>query len=170
MSSPGSFTYWIHQLPAGDRAAIQKLWEGYFGRVIGLVRKRLAGAPRADDDEEDLVLSAFNTFFRRAQTRAAPSSNPRLRSLRGRRVFASRLFLRRLEQSGARPGVGGTRVADNYKRLLDLLPDESLRQVAVWKLEGYTNNEVAARLEWSSATVERMQHLIHLMWEKEIER
>jgi hypothetical protein len=30
MSSPGLVTYWIHQLPAGDQAAIQKLWEGYF--------------------------------------------------------------------------------------------------------------------------------------------
>jgi hypothetical protein len=88
MSSPGSVTYWIHQLSAGDLAAIQKLWEGYFRRLIGLVRKRLAGAPRAADDEEDMVLSAFNTFFRHAQTRAAPSSNPRLRSPRRRRSNA----------------------------------------------------------------------------------
>src|SRR6516225_8427239 len=77
MSSPGSVTYWIHQLPAGDQAAIQKLWERYFPRLVGLVRKRLMGAPRAADDEEDVALSAFNSFFRRAQEGRFPKLTDR---------------------------------------------------------------------------------------------
>src|SRR5262249_35576935 len=37
-------------------------------------------------------------------------------------------------------------VADEYGRLLDLLGDETLRQVAVWKMEGYGNDEIAEKL------------------------
>src|SRR6516165_6549331 len=77
MSSPGSVTGLIHQLPAGDQAAIQKLWERYFPRLVGLVRKRLMGAPRAADDEEDVALSAFNSFFRRAQEGRFPKLTDR---------------------------------------------------------------------------------------------
>jgi hypothetical protein len=77
MSSPGSVTYGIHQLPAGDQAAIQKLWEGYLPRLIGLVRKRLAVAPRVAADEEDVALSAFNIFFRRAQEGRFPNLTDR---------------------------------------------------------------------------------------------
>jgi hypothetical protein len=66
VSSPGSVTYWIHQLKAGDQAAIQKLWEGYFHRLVGLARKRLAGAPRAAADENDVALSAFDATANRA--------------------------------------------------------------------------------------------------------
>src|SRR5436190_8915493 len=33
-------------------------------------------------------------------------------------------------------------VAEEYHRLLDLLAEASLRQVAVWKMEGLTNDEV----------------------------
>ena len=45
-------------------------------------------------------------------------------------------------------------VADEYRRLLNLLGDETLRQVAVWKMEGYSNDEIAARLFLSKKTVE----------------
>jgi hypothetical protein len=31
MLSTGSVTQWLDRLQAGDRAAAQKLWEGYFG-------------------------------------------------------------------------------------------------------------------------------------------
>ena len=36
MSSQGSVTAWIDQLRAGDRAAAQPLWQGYFQRLVGL--------------------------------------------------------------------------------------------------------------------------------------
>jgi DNA-binding CsgD family transcriptional regulator len=43
-----------------------------------------------------------------------------------------------------------------------------LRSVAVWKLEGYTNKEVAAKLGRAPATVERKLRLIRATWEKEV--
>src|SRR6516162_145511 len=67
MSSPGSVTAWIAQLRAGDAAAAQPLWEGYYRRLVGLARQRLLGRPRAAADEEDVALSAFDSFCRGAE-------------------------------------------------------------------------------------------------------
>jgi DNA-directed RNA polymerase specialized sigma24 family protein len=67
MSSPGSVTCWIHQLKAGERAATQPLWEIYFQRLVARAGRRLAGVPRRAADEEDVALSAFDSFCRAAE-------------------------------------------------------------------------------------------------------
>ncbi len=46
-------------------------------------------------------------------------------------------------------------VAEECRRLLDDLDGARLREVAVWKMEGYTNEEIGRKLECSVATVER---------------
>src|SRR5947209_18345668 len=67
MSSPGSVTRWIGQLKAGDHAAAQELWERYSLRLIRLARKKLQGVRRRVADEEDVALSAFDSFCRGAE-------------------------------------------------------------------------------------------------------
>ena len=59
-------------------------------------------------------------------------------------------------------------LAEEARRLLDALGSEELRRVAVWKMEGYSNEEIAARLGRSLATVERKLRLIRGTWEQEI--
>jgi DNA-directed RNA polymerase specialized sigma24 family protein len=59
-------------------------------------------------------------------------------------------------------------VADECRRLLDLLPDPELRQIALWKVEGYTNEEIAARLDCVARTVERKVSRIRLLWKHEL--
>ena len=51
--------------------------------------------------------------------------------------------------------------------LLARLPDESLRTVALWKMEGYTNAEIAARLGCVTQTVERKLRAIRTVWSNE---
>src|SRR5205085_531840 len=51
----------------GDAAAVQGLWERYFRRLVALARKKLADAPRRAADEEDVALSAFDSFCRNAE-------------------------------------------------------------------------------------------------------
>src|SRR5262249_27853021 len=67
MTSTGSVTHWIGQLKAGDPAAAQKLWEGYFRKMVELARQKLQGLPRRAADEEDVALSAFHSFCRGAR-------------------------------------------------------------------------------------------------------
>jgi RNA polymerase sigma factor (sigma-70 family) len=54
------------------------------------------------------------------------------------------------------------------RRLRDL-PEPDLRQVAVMKLEGYTNHEIAEAMECSERSVERKLNLIRKRWESVIE-
>src|SRR5262245_44811717 len=66
MRPADSVTVWIHQLRAGHPEAAQKLWEGYFHRLVGLARAKLRSIPRQAADEEDVALSAFDSFCRGA--------------------------------------------------------------------------------------------------------
>ncbi len=59
-------------------------------------------------------------------------------------------------------------VADEYRRLLDGLCEDSLRSVALWKLEGHTNDEIAARLGCVRQTVERKLRRIRTLWAGEL--
>ena len=67
MPSDGSVTKWIDQLQVGDAVAVRQLWERYFHRLVSLARKKLADAPRGMADEEDVALSAFDSFCRQAE-------------------------------------------------------------------------------------------------------
>ena len=58
-------------------------------------------------------------------------------------------------------------VTDNLRHLLDRLDDDIQRQIALRKLEGYTNEELAGRLGISLRAVERKLHLIRRKWETE---
>ncbi|MGA2259105.1 MAG: sigma-70 family RNA polymerase sigma factor [Thermoguttaceae bacterium] len=53
-------------------------------------------------------------------------------------------------------------------RLFDQLDDDQLRQIAVHKLEGYTNEEIASKINRALPTVERRLRLIRERWHKEI--
>jgi DNA-directed RNA polymerase specialized sigma24 family protein len=57
---------------------------------------------------------------------------------------------------------------EECRRLLAELEDEQLRRVALWKVEGFTNEEIAAKLGRSVSTVERKLARIRRLWEKEL--
>jgi DNA-directed RNA polymerase specialized sigma24 family protein len=58
--------------------------------------------------------------------------------------------------------------AEECRRLLAELEDDQLRQVALWKVEGFTNEEIAGKLGRAVATVERKLARIRRLWEKEL--
>ena len=72
MPSAGSVSRWLDQVHAGDSGAVQRLWERYFARLVGLARKKLRHAPRRAADEEDVALSAFQSFCRNAENGRFP--------------------------------------------------------------------------------------------------
>ena len=62
MADPLGTGYWVERLRQGDNAAAQKLWELFFQRLVALAQKRLASTRLAIADQEDVALSAFNSF------------------------------------------------------------------------------------------------------------
>ena len=55
-------------------------------------------------------------------------------------------------------------VAEQYERLLGLLGDDKLRQVAVLKMEGFTDEEIASKLGCSRRTIVRKLEAIRIVW------
>jgi DNA-directed RNA polymerase specialized sigma24 family protein len=55
-------------------------------------------------------------------------------------------------------------LAEEWRGLLDFLGNDGLRQVALWRMEGYTTDEIATRLGCTRRTVARRLDLIRRMW------
>jgi DNA-directed RNA polymerase specialized sigma24 family protein len=51
------------------------------------------------------------------------------------------------------------------ERRFQMLKDPNLKQIALWKLEGYTNAEIATQLQSTVRTVERKLERIRAYWE-----
>ena len=194
MSSDVSVTRLIGMLKQGDRAASQQLWEAYFGRLVDLARARLKNTVLRVADEEDVALSAFNSFFRRAERGQFPQLEDRddlwqllfvltvrkainlvhyqgRKSRGGGRVQS----LQDLEALGADQILGtepspelAAQMTEECQRLLARLGDETLRAVALWKMEGYTNIEIAAKLGCVEQTVERKLRAVRQVWSNEV--
>jgi DNA-directed RNA polymerase specialized sigma24 family protein len=56
-------------------------------------------------------------------------------------------------------------IAETCRVLLERLDEAPLRTVALLKMEGFTNEEIAARLDCTSRTVERKLNRIRAQWE-----
>jgi DNA-directed RNA polymerase specialized sigma24 family protein len=192
----GSVTVWLAQLKGGDPEAVRPLWDAYFVRLVRLARERLRSAPRAAADEEDVALSAFDSFCRGAEAGRFPRLGDRddlwqvLFVLITRKAIDLVRHATRAKRGGGRavrlPGPGPdsqpggpavaapdpppeevAEVTEQCARLLGLLDAGGLRQVAVWKMEGYANAEIAARLGRSVPAVERKLAAIRAIWERE---
>ena len=59
-------------------------------------------------------------------------------------------------------------MAESFERLLAHLGDGQLREIAVGKLEGFSNGELAERLDCSERTIERRLHLIREKCQQEL--
>jgi len=70
--------------------------------------------------------------------------------------------------SGEPDPADAAAMAEECSRLLEMLGEPELRQVASSKLEGYTNSEIAARLERSERMIERKLDLIREIWQEEV--
>jgi DNA-directed RNA polymerase specialized sigma24 family protein len=189
----GSVTRWLGELKAGDPAAAQRLWERYFADLVRLARARLRKATRAAEDEEDVALSAFDSFCTAAARGRFPRLDDRddlwkvLVTVTERK--ASDLLRRqyRLKRGGGRVApeadvagpegelldqLAGTAptpefaalVAEEYRRRLAALPEAALRRVAELKMEGYSNEEIAGRLGLGVRSVVRKLDLIRRTW------
>jgi DNA-directed RNA polymerase specialized sigma24 family protein len=192
MNSEGSITRWLRGLHDGDDAAVQAIWQRYYGSLVELARKRLRQMRLAVADEEDVALSAFDSFCRSAEQGRFPELADRDSLWRLLVVITVRKASHLLRDQGRQKRTGGgakadahddellqqalsrdpspelaAQLTDEYERLLRLLGDEQLRKVAVWRMEGYSVDEIAVRAECASRSVKRKLRLIRILWQQE---
>lgn len=203
MTSDESVSQWIQALKAGDETAVARLLERYFHLLVELARKKLGGAPRRVEDEEDVALSVFDTIchgaaggkFPELATRndlwwlllavtthkAAQYRRSASRKKRGAgRVWSEtegiidtdslRSFCLDNLQSATPTPEFLTMLHEQHERLMGRLRDTRLREIAVWKMEGYTNDEISRKLAISTRSVERKLRLIRTEWARELNR
>lgn len=58
---------------------------------------------------------------------------------------------------------------EENERLLNLLRDDQLRRIAIWRIEGYTVEEIAVNLGISTRAIERKLRLIRTAWSKDLD-
>jgi DNA-directed RNA polymerase specialized sigma24 family protein len=58
-------------------------------------------------------------------------------------------------------------VAEECQRLLDCLASDELRSIALFKLEGNTTEQIAAKLECAPSTIDRKLQRIRKAWARE---
>jgi RNA polymerase sigma factor (sigma-70 family) len=61
-----------------------------------------------------------------------------------------------------------TQLDEEHQRLLGLLRDDTHRNIALWRMEGYSNDEIAKRLQISVKSVERKLRHIREKWAGEM--
>lgn len=62
-ASPREFSELLDRVRDGDDQAIAKLWDDYYHQLVRIAAKRLPANLRRAGDEEDVALSAFNSFI-----------------------------------------------------------------------------------------------------------
>ena len=183
-----SVTLWLVELQNGDPDAAERLWNTYFQLLVLVGRSILGEAPRQAADEEDVAISAFNSFC----LRAADGRFPRLRdrddlwkllftiTVRKAQKQARRENLRRSIDDAAsffRESFAGPHVSPSFisivdntmDHLLNSLHDSTLVEVAIAKCEGYSNAEIATKIGKSISPVERKLQLIRRIWSSELQ-
>jgi DNA-directed RNA polymerase specialized sigma24 family protein len=199
MSAEGSITRWLGQLRDGDSSAAAPLWQRYFSQLVARARAALGAAPRRAADEEDVALSAFDSFCRGAEQGRFPRLEDRNDLWQVLLLLAARKAAHQIRDERRAKRGGGTvlaeadlhqraeedetllaqvmgkeptpelaaSVVEECRRLLDKLGDSELRSIAVWQMEGYTVEEIAAKLGRSVRTVARKLTIIRGRWQRE---
>ena len=196
----GSITHWIHEIQDGNRDAAQQLWAKYFARLVALARNELKTTSRRVADEEDVALSAFETFYRTAEQGKYPDLADRDSLWRLLvRITANKVVDQKRKQGRQRRGGGqvrgesafknqygesfdalaqvvgdeptpefATAMREQFERLLSILDDDELKEMAIAKMEGYSVKEIAERTNRSIRTVERRLQLVRAKLQAEI--
>jgi DNA-directed RNA polymerase specialized sigma24 family protein len=171
----------IPALQRGEQQAVQVLWEHYFEPMVRVAEARLRGAPCRAGGAEDIAVDAFLRFcadvkrhgrfpdlssrdnllqllfrftlceagdFRKRETR-------RHKVLRGESALCEAGFEL---HAGREPAPEGE---VQLASLLARLPEEGeLRSIALLRLEGLSNDDIAAACKLSRATIERRLGMI----------
>jgi RNA polymerase sigma factor (sigma-70 family) len=186
-----SLTWFFQRLRQGDRDAAAKLWEHFCPRMLGLARKIL-DRRLSVLDAEDAAQSAFASFWQRAERGDFSDSLDRnelwriLATITARkarwhmtRELADKRGGGRVQKESELEGtMNGFRLDQALAKLpapefdlaceelMEELKSEELQTIALYRLMGYTNQEIAQMLSCSERKIERKLRLIRLAWQR----
>ncbi len=181
-------TQWIRGTRDGDVESEEALWNHYFAMVVRLARGRMFSLRGTVYDEEDAAASALRSVFRGIRQERFPDLHGRHNLWRILVLITQRkLRAQWRRESAAKRNpppnkVGDAEISieqvicgeptpdfvaeliDETRCLVEKLGDDTLRRVAVMRIDGLTNDEIAARLGCATRTVERKMDRIRVIW------
>jgi RNA polymerase sigma factor (sigma-70 family) len=174
--------------------AARLIWRRYFRDLLELARNNLNGRIRRREDEEDVLQSMYKSFCLRQQRgefdlagrdalwkllvtiTLRKARNAAKKQMRDKRDIAreqtiadhdesesAHWALEQMDATGPSPAEAAV-LNEALERRLEALADPELRQIALWRLEGYTNREIADRLDCTERSVERRLERIRSKW------
>jgi RNA polymerase sigma factor (sigma-70 family) len=193
-SITGAFKELRSDDPAVRDAAARFIWDRYFRDLLTLARNNLDKRIRLRMSEEDVAQSMFKSFCLRQQRgefelagrdelwkllvtiTIRKARNAAKAQRRDKRDIAREQtlpgndetdppcwVLERMEASDPSP-LEAALLNEALERRLKALTNPELREIALWRLEGYTNGEIAGRLDCTERAVERKLSRIRKLW------
>jgi DNA-directed RNA polymerase specialized sigma24 family protein len=193
-SVTGAFDDLRSKDPAVRDAAARLIWDRYFCDLLTLARNNLDKRIRLRMSEEDVAQSMFKSFCLRQQRGEFQLAGRdelwkllvtiTIRKARNA-AKAQRRDKRDIAREQTLPGNGEAGTADwlleqieaadpspleaavlneALERRLKALTNPELREIALWRLEGHTNGEIAGRLDCTERSVERKLTRIRSLW------
>lgn len=193
-----SVTTWIARVKAGESAAAQRIWQRYLSRLIKVAHSHLAGSPQQVADSDDVVVVAFERFLRHAQQGRFPRLDDRHDLWKVLLTVTEHVAIdQRRTMSAAkrgwfvtwslwRPDGAGSdsdsdwqptapeptpefavAAAEQCRHLLSLL-DNDERRIAIAKVHGFDNREIAQQEGLGLRSVERKLQIIRRIWLNEL--
>jgi DNA-directed RNA polymerase specialized sigma24 family protein len=175
----------LSRVRAGDEAAFEQLWKHYYAKLVSLAGKAVSSGPGGVVDADDAAQSALASFYAGVMRGRYPNLHDRTglwkllltitlckarasaRKARHRRKLLVKYFENGVDHIEPSPAFAAE-LADQFGHLMSCLPDVLVRQVAVAKLEGYSNEEIARQVGKSIPTVERKLRLIRQLWDSHV--
>jgi DNA-directed RNA polymerase specialized sigma24 family protein len=192
-----SITRWLFAIRRGDSEAARRLWGRYFKQLLRLARRNLGQRTRVTAfDEEDVAASVLGECFIKLQQgghgdvqsrdelwqllvvitiRKSTTLVRREKTLKrgsGRVVLESEIGdsgefrLDDLIADGAAAHFSDF-LSQQCRSLIESLDDPELERIALWKLAGHTNDEIALKQNCTRVTVQRKLRLIRKIWNAE---
>jgi RNA polymerase sigma factor (sigma-70 family) len=176
-----------------DMAALL-IWRRYFNDLLELARNNLSRRVRRRETEEDVLQCMYHSFCRRQERgeydlsgrdalwkllvtitlckarNAAKAVRRQKRDISREQNLAfkdesgsARWALEQMDAAGPSPAEAAV-LNEALERRLEALADPDLRQIALWRLEGYTNREIADKLDLTERSIERRTERIRSKW------
>lgn len=195
MSDSPHISHWIDQVKEGDSFAAHQLWHHYYDRLVASARQHLRGQHQGVSDEEDIVLSVFESFYRAAEKGRFPELTGRddlwrlLLRMSARKIVDKRRHDRRDRRGGGNQPISldagdapqiievignepspemVAMMTESVNELISHLGVGQLREIAVAKMEGLSNAELAEKMDCSERTIERRLNLIREKCQQEL--
>lgn len=175
-----------------DEEATELLWNAYYQRITKAARGYIGAMPKRVADEEDVALSALNSFFKAAENGRLEKMQDRDDLWRLLLTFTARKANRHKERAMAKKRGGGLAQGESgfvhakeaephqlseipdqafvgdlvaeCNELISTLPDETLKTIATMRLKAYKVEEIADELGVVGSTIKRKLKRIREIW------